>query len=213
MLELPGLLAISATMLVYGLLERAPDADDRAQALLGLSVVLTYLTKTHFGILVGIATVLAKLFAVRFRLKRLLTKQNLYAILPLVLFLVIWFAWPVKIAWTWDALVNRPSLGRDTGPGGLDSTLTLVKISGSWWMSAFLWTGLLLAWKIRARPGVTLPSFLALTLYVIAAIHQSGQFSIRYGGKLVSSAASPAAIALRIPVAGGEPTAVAGPRV
>lgn len=173
MLELPGLLAIGATMLIFVLVERA-HASGRAHALLGLSVVITYLIKTHFGILVGIAIVLAKLFDVRFRLRRLLTKQNLYAVLPLVLFLVVWFAWPLKIKWTWNALVNTPyEVAEAHGPGGLVYPGALAELSGSWWMSVLLWTGLFLAWKIRARPGVSAVALLALTLFVIGEIHHT----------------------------------------
>ena len=171
MLELPGILAISVTMLIYCLLERTPGASDRAHALLGLSVVVTYLVKTHFGILVGIAIVLAKLYAVRFRLHRLLTRRNLYAVLPLVLFLAVWFAWPLKIKWTWNALVNQPT--RDSAGPGLVYTKALDELSGSWWMSIFLWTGLFAAWKVRARPGVAVVALLALTLFVIGQIHHT----------------------------------------
>ena len=80
MLEMPGLLALSATTLVYCWLESRPEASPRAHALLGVGTALTYLVKSNYGILLIIAVVLAKLIDVDFRLRRLATKQNLAAL-------------------------------------------------------------------------------------------------------------------------------------
>ena len=175
MLELPGLMMLSLTMLVYCGLERDRRVRPRAHALLGVGVVLTYLIKANYGILLVISIVLAKLIAVRFRARRLLTKQNLYAVLPLGLFCVVWFAYPPKAVWTWNALVNTP-YGGEAGQG-LAGLLffprALARHSGSWWMMTILWAGLLLAWRTRYLPGVPFIALLALNLFVIGELHHT----------------------------------------
>ena len=175
MLELPGLLALSVAILAYCVLERRPDAPPRAHALLGACVVLTYLVKTNFGILLVIAIVATKLLAVRFRVRELLTRQNMYAALPLALFCAVWFAYPPKVASTWRALVNRPWGGEEAR--GLAGLLfypnALADLSGSWWMFAVLWIGVIAAWGWRSRPGIPFLLVLTLTLFAIGEIHHT----------------------------------------
>jgi len=175
MLELPALLALSITMLIYCVLERNPAARPGAHALLGASVVLTYLVKTNYGVLLVITMILARLIGVRFRLHLLLTRENLYAALPLILFCLIWFAYPLKLVWTWNALVNQP-WGGEQGRG-LAGLLFFPRVhvdfSGSWWMSLILWTGLAVAWAVRRSPGVSFLALLALTLFLIGEFHHT----------------------------------------
>lgn len=175
MLELPGLLALSCTMLIYCILERDPSARPSAHALLGVCIVVAYLIKTHYGILLVITTVLAKLIAVRFHVRLLLTKQNLYAVLPLALFCVVWFSYPPKVKMTWNALVNTPWGGKEAQglAGLLFFPRALAGLSGSWWLAAILWAGLVLAWRTRHRPGVPFLALLALTMFVIGEIHHT----------------------------------------
>jgi hypothetical protein len=175
MLELPGLLALSAAILAYCVLEKRPDAPPRAHALLGACVVLTYLVKTNFGVLLVLAIVATKLLAVRFRLRALLTRRNMHAVLPLALFCAIWFAYPPKIVSTWQALVNRPWGGEEAR--GLAGLLfypnALADLSGSWWMFAVLWIGVIAAWRWRSQPGVLFLLVLTLTLFAIGEIHHT----------------------------------------
>jgi 4-amino-4-deoxy-L-arabinose transferase-like glycosyltransferase len=175
MLELPGLLALSCTMLIYCALERDAGARPRAHLLLGMSVVITYLIKANYGVLLVITIVLARLFAVRFRVRLLLTKQNLYAILPLALFCAVWFAYPRKVVWTWNALLNTPWGGEEARglAGLLFFPRALADLSGSWWLAAILWAGLVLAWGSRHRPGVPFLALLALTLFGIGELHHT----------------------------------------
>ena len=175
MLELPGLLALSCAMLVYCWLDLHPDAPARSHALIGVSVVLTYLIKTNYGVLLVISIVLTKLIAVRFRPLRLLTRENVYAVLPLVVFCLIWFAYPAKIGWTWNALVNSPWGGKEARglAGILFDPRAFIRLSGSWWMAALLWAGLASAWSMRRKPGVTFLAVLSLTLFVISEFHHT----------------------------------------
>ena len=175
MLELPGLLALSCTMLVYCRLETQPDAPPRSHALLGVCTVLTYLVKTNYGVLLVISIVLTKLIAVRFRPVRLLTRQNLYAVLPLVVFCLIWFAYPAKIWQTWGTLVNHPYGGKEARglAGILFYPRAFIRLSGFWWMAVLLWTGLASAWRTRRKPGVAFLAVLSLTLFVISEFHHT----------------------------------------
>ena len=172
MLELPGLLAIAATMLAYCALKRDPGAPARAHALLGVGTVLAYLVKTNYGILLVLAIVVSKLIAVDFRVRRLATRQNLYAALPLAIFCLVWFAYPPKIVSTWNALVNQPSPGEVQERAGLwFYPRAIAAFSGSWWMSALLWGGLATAWKSRDKPGVVFLVVLSVSLLGIGTIH------------------------------------------
>ncbi|MGH7565759.1 MAG: ArnT family glycosyltransferase [Gemmatimonadota bacterium] len=174
MLELPGLLALCCTMLVYCTLERHPDARPRTYALLGLCTVLTYLVKTNYGILLIISIVLTKLIVVGFRPRRLLTKKNFYAVLPLAVFGAIWFAYPPKVVSTWNALVNEASGQEARGLLGLlFYPRAIVHLSGSWWMSLLLWGGLVTAWRERRQPGIGFLAVLALTQFVIGEFHHT----------------------------------------
>jgi 4-amino-4-deoxy-L-arabinose transferase-like glycosyltransferase len=173
MLEIPGLLALSCTILVYCRLERTPHAPPSAHALLGVCTVFTYLVKMHFAVLLVICIALTKLIDARFHPRRLLTSQNLYAVLPLAVFCAIWFAYPPRVLSTWDALVNQPWGGEEAQglAGLLFYPRAIVVLSG--WTSVFLWSGVALAWKARGEPGVRFLAVVALTLFLIGEIHHT----------------------------------------
>jgi 4-amino-4-deoxy-L-arabinose transferase-like glycosyltransferase len=174
MLELPGLLALSLTTLVYCWLERHPDARPRTHMFLGACTTLTYLVKSSCGVLLIISIVLTKLIAAGFRPRRLLTKQNLYAVLPLAVFSAIWFAYLPKVVSTWYALINEASGVEARGLLGLlFYPRAIVHLSGSWWMSVLLWGGLVMAWKNRRQPGIGFLAVLALAQFVIGEFHHT----------------------------------------
>jgi 4-amino-4-deoxy-L-arabinose transferase-like glycosyltransferase len=175
MLELPGLLAMSMTMLVYCALEQGREGSPRAHALLGLGTVVTYLVKSNYGILLVIGIVLTRLIDVDFRVRRLATKKNLYAVLPLAIFCVVWFAYPRKVMWTWNMLVNLPWGGEVTrGVRGLVYfPRVIVDYAGSLWMAAALWGGLAHAWRVRRRPGISLLVVVPITLLLIGTFHHT----------------------------------------
>ena len=173
MLELPGLLALGCTMLVYCRLERDPAVRPEWHALLGVCTVLTYLVKTNFGVLLVICIVLAKLIAVGFRPRALLTRQNLFAVIPLVVFCAIWFANPRRILTTWNALVNSPWGGEEARGfvGLLFFPRAIVELSGA--TSVLLWAGLVLTWKARRDPAIAFLLVLALIQFVIGELHHT----------------------------------------
>jgi 4-amino-4-deoxy-L-arabinose transferase-like glycosyltransferase len=175
MLELPGVLAMSATILVYCALERDRDASPRAHALLGVGLVVTYLVKSNYGILLIIGIVLSRLIDADFRVRRLATKQTLYAAFPLAIFCVVWFAFPPKVMWTWNMLVNTP-WGEEEARGVrglLYFPRVIVDFSGSLWMAAVLWGGLVMAWRTRRLPGITLLVVVPITLLLIGTFHHT----------------------------------------
>ena len=175
MLELPGLLALSASTLVYCWLGSHPEASPRAHTLLGLGAVLTFLVKSNYGVLLVIVIVLAKLIEVDFRIRRLATKQNLYAALPLAVFSVVWFAYPPKVMWTWNMLVNSSWGGEEARgfSGLLYFPRAIVNFSGSHWMAVVLWAGLIFAWQARRRPGIAFLAMLPLVLLLIGTFHHT----------------------------------------
>jgi 4-amino-4-deoxy-L-arabinose transferase-like glycosyltransferase len=173
MLELPAALALGCTMLVYCRLNRTPETRPVKHALLGVWIVLTYLVKTNYGVLLAICVVLTKLLEARFQLRPLLTRRNLYAALPVAVFCAIWFAWPPKIASTWDALVNHPYGGEQARglAGLLFFPRSIVELGGP--ASALLCAGIVLSWKHRRESGIGFLLVLALTHFVIVEFHQT----------------------------------------
>jgi hypothetical protein len=173
LLELPALLAFSLTLLVYCRLEGDPAARPERHALLGVCAVLTYLAKTNYGILLLICIALTKLMAARFRPRPLLTRQNLYFVLPVALFCAIWFAWPPKLISTWTALVNAPYGGEQArGLAGLFYfPRSIVEISGA--IAVLLWAGLAVNWMWRREPGIGFLLVVAFVQLAIGELHHT----------------------------------------
>ena len=174
MLEALGALAIALTALVYVLLERS-DASPRAYGLLGACVVLTYLSKTNYGVLLLLTLVLTRLSEAGFRPRALLTRRNLFTVLPVAIFALLWFAYPPKAVSTWTALVNKPWGGEEArGLGGLlFYPRAFVDLSGSSWMAILLWIGLFAAWWGRRAPGVAFLAILAVIQFAIGEFHHT----------------------------------------
>ncbi len=175
MLELPGLLMMSVTTLIYCWLERHPEGPARRHALLGVAVMATYLTKSNYGILLILALALTKLIDARFRIARLFTRANLMAALPVLVISALWFAYPPKIAATWNAMVNQPWGGEAArGVAGLlFYPRALSELAGGRVMFALLWVALVLAWRAPRTPGVRLLLVLALLQFAIAELHHT----------------------------------------
>jgi 4-amino-4-deoxy-L-arabinose transferase-like glycosyltransferase len=175
MLELPGLLALSCTLLVYCRLAHAESASPRAHMLVGVLVMVTYLVKLNYGILLMISIGLARLIDAHFRPRRLLTWQNFYTALPVIVLSAIWFAYPQKLIVTWDTLVNEPT-GRAEAQGvagPLYYPLAILRLSGSPWMGILLLASLAFAWKRRRESGVMLLLVVAITQLLIGELHHT----------------------------------------
>jgi 4-amino-4-deoxy-L-arabinose transferase-like glycosyltransferase len=178
MLEIPGLTALSLAILVY-LKLLAGDPDPREYMLLGAAITLTYLVRTPYGIILLIAVAVNLVLEVRGRVWRLWNARTFYLLLPLVLVLAVWFAYPPKLASTWSWLVNYPD-GVDEpygAEGWLFYPLALVRIVGSPWLFALYLAGMVYALvERRQKPGGAI--FLVLLVLVqvlIGEFHQNKQ--------------------------------------
>ena len=139
MIEIPGLFTLTLTLLSYFKLTKRPESL-LLSFLFGLGIVVTYFMKSNYGILLMIVTLITLLIEVKFRPKRLLTRQNFYFILPFIIAFVIWFAYPPKFISTWNAMVNYAVGVKDTYgfQGLLFYPRALVRISGSVWLFVIL---------------------------------------------------------------------------
>lgn len=113
MLEMPGLWAMVLSLYVYFRLQR-PGTPDRSWLLLGLGVTLTYFTKQHYGVLLAIVLLLNELIEHRFNMRRLFCRRYFFAVLPLAVSLMIWFAYPPKFVSAVNSLVTAPWGVEDT---------------------------------------------------------------------------------------------------
>jgi len=174
MLEVPGLLAMTVTFLIYFKLTGGDDSP-RKRLFLGLAVTLTYFVKSNYGILAFMAIVLSQLIDTRFHVRPLLTRCNLYAVLPMVIIFPVWFAYPPKLIYTWRFLVNYPygvaepfgSLGWSFYP------LAFFRLSGSVWLFGLLLASLLAAFKFRKDKNVRFLLVFVLTQLVIGQLHHT----------------------------------------
>lgn len=119
------------------------EANERSSSwlrlVLGLAVVATYLAKSNYGILLIITLAVELLIEARFQPRKIFSKANLFMALPIIVAFAIWFAYPPKIAKTWEALVNIPFGVSD--PYSLEGLLFYPK---ALWQSAGLFLLLIL---------------------------------------------------------------------
>ena len=174
MLEIPGLLFLILTFLVYFKLSNNASQPGK-YVLLGLGVTATYFVKSNYGVLLFIALTAVSLIEAGFRPSRLLTRSNLYTLLPLFVVFPIWFAHPVKLTETWRTLVNRPS--GVTEPFGLEGLLfyplAFLRVSGSVWIVALLLITLLLALRFRHETSIKFLIALVLSQALIGQMHHT----------------------------------------
>lgn len=174
MLEVPGLLALTVTFLIYFKLTGG-DASRRTCLLLGLAVTLTYFVKSNYGILVFMAIVISQLIDTRFHVRPLLTRCNLYVVLPMVIIFPVWFAYPPKLIATWRFLVNYPfGVTEPFGvPGWSFYPLAFFRLSGNAWLFGLLLASLLAAFRFRRDKNVRFLLVFVLTQLVIGQLHHT----------------------------------------
>jgi 4-amino-4-deoxy-L-arabinose transferase-like glycosyltransferase len=103
--EMPAVAVTAGALL---LLARALERDTRAAwALAGAAAMVTYLTKTDYGLVLMMATVAGTLLAVRARSRPEPLRGLLPWALAVAVLAALWFAYPPKIPVTIAALVNR----------------------------------------------------------------------------------------------------------
>jgi hypothetical protein len=174
MLEIPGLLALSLTLLVYFRLTKKPQSL-KLNFLFGLGIVITYFMKSNYGVLLMIVTAVTFLIDARLRMKRLLTRQNFYLILPIIITFAIWFAYPPKLISTWSALVNGAYGVKDTFSlaGLLFYPKALVQISGSVWLFLIFLFCFFIAFKFFQDKKIRYLILLILIQMIIGEFHQT----------------------------------------
>ena len=174
MLEIPGLLFLILTFLVYFKLNSGVH-QPRDYALLGLAVSATYFVKSNYGALLVIAIFTVSLIEAGLRPSQLLTRANLYAVLPLLVLFPIWFAYAPKLTETWRTLINQPfGVTEPYGPEGLlFYPLGFLRVSGSAWILGLLLISLLVALKFRQDKNVKFLITLVLIQVLIGQIHHT----------------------------------------
>ena len=174
MLEIPGILALSLTILAWIILDRAA-ATPATWQLVGVGVVITYLVKSNYGILLLLAIAATELLVAGGRPRRLLTRRNLHILIPIAAFVVLWFAWPWKLSETWKMLVNVPM-----GAGERNALMSLlifpyhyVKLAGSPATAVLLAAALLYSWRWKHDRSVALLFVVAVLQFAIAEAHHT----------------------------------------
>jgi hypothetical protein len=178
MLEIPGLVVFSLTLVVALKLladdQPAGVSPPREWMLLGVLVALSFLMRPQYGIIIGLALALTLLIHTRGHIWQ---PQILYALLPMLLILGIWFAYTPKIPSTLQWLVNVPD-GVDEPysiEGWLFYPLAVVRNSGSLWLFALYAVAFLWALVKQRSPGVNLLLILVILLFTISMFHHNKQ--------------------------------------
>lgn len=139
MLEMPGLLAISLGLWLH--LRFTDRPTTLGAVLLGLALMLTYLTKSNYGVLLVLAVLLERFLGARLNPRKAFWEAPArYAFLTLGAALLLWFAYPPKLRNSWTALVNSPYGPVDayTLEGLLYYPRALVSLVGPAWLLALV---------------------------------------------------------------------------
>lgn len=146
MLEMMAVLALSATLLAYFRPIDEGGAPPRYW-LVGVGLLAVWLAKTNYAAVLALAILAAQVTDGGFTPKRLVSARNFYMVLPLVVGLGIWFAYPAKLAATWDTFVNVPWGPEDQfgSQGLLFYPSAFVNQSGSPWLFALFAISLIAA--------------------------------------------------------------------
>lgn len=174
MLEIPGLLAITLTFFIYNRLnwKRVPS---RRHMCLGLAMTFTYFIKTNYGILLILTFVITQLIDNRLKLRLLLSRSNVYTILPMVIIYAIWFAYPPKLVSTWNHLLNQPWGVEDTY--SLEGLLYYPKaffyLSGSLSLFALFMGAIIFSFKSWQNKTIRFLLILVMIQFLIGEIHHT----------------------------------------
>lgn len=151
MLELPGLLLLIVGFWIYGQLWRSPSPPLLMWMALGTIIVLAFLAKQNYGVLLGLAVAGALLVdgewlsrrpSAQARQRR---RGHLLAAGVTALLLALWFAYPQKVVQTVQSLRNTPwGPSATTLEGVLFYPSQLGWLAGTWLMAA-IWLAALVA--------------------------------------------------------------------
>ena len=185
MLEVPGLVGIGLTLLA-GLRLLADDRvtpdgvtapHPRRWVWLGLALALTFFTRTPFGIVLGLAVAVTLFARAGLRPRNWWRPEIGWLLLPLVILLGIWFAYPPKIPAMVQWLVGYPD-GLDepySVEGWLFYPRAVVWNSGSVWLFMFFVGALGWAWWRRRSSGLLLLTALLVVQFGLGLVHQNKQ--------------------------------------
>ncbi|MFN8534309.1 MAG: hypothetical protein U0556_12285 [Dehalococcoidia bacterium] len=141
MLELPAVACLLAGLWLYGRIWQSERASTWAWASLGALVVLTFLAKQNYGVLLGLALAGGFLVDGEWLRRRpsdtvgARRRGQIVAALAASLLLVIWFAYPQKLVQTVQSLRNTPwGPAVDSIDGLLFYPRHLIWLAGSWLM-------------------------------------------------------------------------------
>jgi len=173
MLEAPGLLAVSLTILIYFEVAR-DEVPAWKHVLLGLGITFAYFVKSNYGIILLLTVAVTLLSDAKFRPRALLTRANYYMVLPMLVIFPLWFVYPKKLITTWEAMVNVP--WGVTEPYGMEGLLfyprAFLHLSGSVWFCALFLLSLLIAFAFRRDRKVKFLLILVILQMVIGELHQ-----------------------------------------
>jgi hypothetical protein len=174
MLEIPALIAMYFTVWIFfGLDEsRAPWHYSG----LGLAIVLTYLTKLNYGVLLLLVVGLELLIEARFRPLALFNRRMLYLTLAIVIPLALWFAYPPKLWRTWEALINQPfgTVDAFSVEGLLYYPRALIELSGSPLLFVLFMLALAYAvWRTPRDRQLRILVLIVALQFLIGQLHQT----------------------------------------
>ena len=172
-LDLPALVAVMLTLLASFYAERNREVPAR-RVWVAAGILAAFFLKTNYGVLLMVVFAIDALIDASVSPRRLFTRRNGYVVVPVVIVLAVWFAYPPKLASTIRAMVNRPA-GAD--PWTLDGLMfyprTLVTFAGSWVVLAAAIAAMVAGWSRRREPNVRLLLVLAITQFILGQIHHT----------------------------------------
>ena len=172
-IDLPALLGICLTLMAAFYAERKPEAPKR-RLLVGLGILICFLFKTNYGLLLMAAVGTDALIEARMSLRRLFAWRNLYVALPVLIGLVVWFAYPPKVTETINALVNVPTgEGRWTPRALLFYVSTLRTYAGSAVMLGVLLVAVVFGLRRWREPNVRILVLLGMIQFLLGELHHT----------------------------------------
>jgi len=174
MLEIPGLLGLTLTFFIHNRVNRARVPPGRHMCL-GLAMTFTYFIKSHYGVLLILTFLVTQLIDNRFTRRPLVSRANVYTLLPMVIIYAIWFAYPPKLVSTWNHLVNQPWGVEDAYSleGLLYYPRAFFHLAGSPALLALFMGAIILAFKSWANRTIRFLLVLVIIQFLIGEIHHT----------------------------------------
>jgi 4-amino-4-deoxy-L-arabinose transferase-like glycosyltransferase len=177
--------ALSAVLLVAGMwacLRAGRSARAGPWVLVGVLIVLTYLARVQYSLILLAAVALDRLIAARLRPRALFTRANLAWIAPPVLFALLWLSYPPKalaaVRWLGAAVNYRLGPQWPGVANALYYPLALPDASGSWLVALYLVTGALFSLRYLERRALRFNVLVALLQLVPSLFSENHQMRL-----------------------------------